>query len=52
MPDTATLWKYVSVFAALIAAGMGMPIPEEVPVTVGERTWPASEKWRSAAKRE
>lgn len=35
MPDAATLWKYASVFAALIAAGLGVPIPEEIPVAAG-----------------
>jgi membrane protein DedA with SNARE-associated domain len=35
VPDAATLWKYVGVFAALIAAGMGAPIPEEIPVATG-----------------
>jgi membrane protein DedA with SNARE-associated domain len=29
------LWAYLGVFAALVAAGLGFPIPEELPVVTG-----------------
>ncbi|MFO0848817.1 MAG: DedA family protein [Gemmataceae bacterium] len=32
MFDAITLWKYGGVLAALLAAGFGAPIPEEIPV--------------------
>ena len=28
-------WAYIAVFVGLIMAGMGFPIPEEVPVIAG-----------------
>jgi membrane protein DedA with SNARE-associated domain len=30
--DTAALWKYLGVLGTLLAAGMGLPIPEELPI--------------------
>ena len=30
--DPAILWKYLGVFLALVAAGFGFPIPEEIPI--------------------
>jgi membrane protein DedA with SNARE-associated domain len=37
--DSAALWKYLGVFVTLIGAGMGLPIPEELPiVTAGSMT--------------
>jgi membrane protein DedA with SNARE-associated domain len=30
--EHAALWKYLTVFSALVAAGLGFPIPEEVPI--------------------
>ena len=44
-------WKYAGVFGALIAAGFGAPIPEELPIATGGvfvgRDWndPAGLKW-------
>jgi membrane protein DedA with SNARE-associated domain len=32
MPDAAALYIYLGVFLALVAAGLGAPIPEEIPV--------------------
>ncbi|MBV9124760.1 MAG: DedA family protein [Planctomycetes bacterium] len=32
MPDSAALYFYVGTFAILIAAGMGLPVPEEIPI--------------------
>jgi membrane protein DedA with SNARE-associated domain len=29
------LWSYIAIFAALVAAGLGFPIPEEIPVVTG-----------------
>ena len=29
------LWIYLGVFAALVAAGFGFPMPEELPVVAG-----------------
>lgn len=29
------VWKYYAVFGSLVAAGLGMPIPEELPVVAG-----------------
>src|SRR5437016_248176 len=28
----AELWSYLTVFAALVAAGLGFPLPEEIPI--------------------
>jgi membrane protein DedA with SNARE-associated domain len=33
--DKAALYIYLSIFAALVAAGMGFPIPEELPIVTG-----------------
>jgi membrane protein DedA with SNARE-associated domain len=30
--NSAALWKYLGVFGTLLAAGMGLPIPEELPI--------------------
>jgi membrane protein DedA with SNARE-associated domain len=30
--DAAALWKYLGVLGTLLAAGMGLPIPEELPI--------------------
>lgn len=30
--DTAALWVYLGIFLALVAAGIGFPIPEELPI--------------------
>jgi membrane protein DedA with SNARE-associated domain len=30
--DSAALWKYLGVLGTLLAAGMGLPIPEELPI--------------------
>jgi membrane protein DedA with SNARE-associated domain len=30
--DSTALWKYLGVFGTLLAAGMGLPIPEELPI--------------------
>src|ERR1051326_2441845 len=30
--DAAAMWKYLGVFGTLLAAGMGLPIPEELPI--------------------
>jgi len=44
-------WKYVAVFSALVAAGFGAPIPEEIPIATGGvlvgRDWnnPEGLKW-------
>jgi membrane protein DedA with SNARE-associated domain len=35
VPDSAALWAYFGIFAALVAAGIGFPIPEEIPVVTG-----------------
>lgn len=32
MLDSVVVWKYLGVFLALLAAGFGAPIPEEIPV--------------------
>ncbi|MFN4261428.1 MAG: DedA family protein [Gemmataceae bacterium] len=43
MPDTKDIWIYVGIFAALVAAGLGAPIPEEIPVvTAGAMSGHAS----------
>src|SRR6476661_10394756 len=45
------LWKYAGVFGALVAAGFGAPIPEEIPIATGGvlvgRDWndPDGLKW-------
>jgi membrane protein DedA with SNARE-associated domain len=45
------LWKYAGVFGALVAAGFGAPIPEEIPIATGGvlvgRDWsdPHGLKW-------
>ncbi len=41
MLDEAALWVYFSVFSALVAAGFGAPIPEEVP-TIWAGVWVGS----------
>ena len=44
MIDRAALYWYFSIFSALVAAGLGVPIPEEVPiVTAGAAVGHASE---------
>ncbi len=44
MVNTATVYVYLGIFAALIAAGVGFPIPEELPiVTAGAWVGHASE---------
>jgi len=35
MPDAAAFWAYFGIFTALLAAGCGFPIPEEIPVVTG-----------------
>ncbi len=30
--DSAAMWAYLTVFGTLLAAGMGLPIPEELPI--------------------
>ncbi len=35
MISSADLWQYLSVFGMLIAAGVGAPIPEEIPIATG-----------------
>jgi membrane protein DedA with SNARE-associated domain len=43
--DRAALWYYVAAFGALLAAGLGFPIPEELPiVTAGALVGHASEE--------
>lgn len=32
MPDDFAVWGYLGIFVALVAAGIGFPIPEELPV--------------------
>jgi membrane protein DedA with SNARE-associated domain len=45
MIDSASLWVYLGVFAALVAAGLGAPIPEELPiVTAGALVGHAAEE--------
>ncbi len=34
MPDSSALWFYLGTFAALVAAGLGFPIPEELPIVI------------------
>jgi membrane protein DedA with SNARE-associated domain len=34
-PDSVALWQYLGVLGALIAAGFGAPVPEEVPIITG-----------------
>ncbi len=42
MPDlSALLWPMIIAFASLVAAGVGVPIPEEIPV-IGAGIWVAS----------
>jgi membrane protein DedA with SNARE-associated domain len=41
VPHLADLWPFVATFAALVAAGIGFPIPEELPV-VGAGIWVAA----------
>ncbi len=44
MLDKAALWFYLGFFSALVAAGLGFPIPEELPiVTAGAMVGHASE---------
>ena len=44
-------WKYFGVFGALVSAGLGAPIPEEIPIATGGvlvgRDWndPTGLKW-------
>jgi membrane protein DedA with SNARE-associated domain len=38
--EVTALWPYLTAFASLVAAGLGAPIPEELPV-VGAGTWAA-----------
>jgi membrane protein DedA with SNARE-associated domain len=33
--DAAALWSYLGIFLALVGAGIGVPIPEELPVVTG-----------------
>jgi membrane protein DedA with SNARE-associated domain len=40
--DFSLLWPYITAFASLVAAGLGAPIPEELPV-VGAGVWAALE---------
>ena len=35
MPDSVAFWAYIGIFTALVAAGIGFPIPEEIPVVTG-----------------
>src|SRR5262249_53892601 len=30
--DATALWKYLGILGTLLAAGMGLPIPEELPI--------------------
>jgi membrane protein DedA with SNARE-associated domain len=32
VPDSAAIWFYLGTFGLLLAAGMGLPLPEEVPI--------------------
>ena len=41
MPDLSQFWPVVVAFAALVAAGIGLPMPEEFP-TIGAGIWVAS----------
>jgi membrane protein DedA with SNARE-associated domain len=41
VPDLSAFWPVVTVFVALVAAGFGFPIPEELP-TIGAGIWVAS----------
>ncbi len=50
IPDSAALWAYLGVFGTLLAAGLGLPIPEELPivgagVTVGAADPAGPLKW-------
>lgn len=33
--NSAAIWQYLGIFAMLVAAGLGVPIPEEIPVVTG-----------------
>ena len=35
MITSADFWQYLGVFGALLAAGFGAPIPEEIPIATG-----------------
>jgi membrane protein DedA with SNARE-associated domain len=41
VPDLSQFWPIVAAFAALVAAGIGLPIPEELP-TIGAGIWVGS----------
>jgi membrane protein DedA with SNARE-associated domain len=41
VPDLSNFWPIVAAFAALVAAGVGVPIPEELP-TIGAGIWVGS----------
>ena len=41
MPDLSSFWPIIAAFVALVAAGFGVPIPEELP-TIGAGIWVAS----------
>ena len=41
MPDLSDFWPIVVAFAALVAAGIGLPVPEELP-TIGAGIWVGS----------
>jgi membrane protein DedA with SNARE-associated domain len=41
VPDISDFWPFVVAFAGLIAAGIGVPIPEELP-TIGAGIWVAT----------
>jgi membrane protein DedA with SNARE-associated domain len=41
LPDLSQFWPFLAAFAALLAAGFGAPIPEELP-TIGAGIWVAS----------
>jgi membrane protein DedA with SNARE-associated domain len=32
IPDSAAMWAYITVLGTLLAAGLGLPIPEELPI--------------------
>ncbi|HEV3258312.1 MAG TPA: DedA family protein [Gemmataceae bacterium] len=34
MPDSAAIWFYLGTFGLLLAAGLGLPLPEEIPIVV------------------
>src|SRR5262245_39427411 len=44
MPQLTDFWPFLTAFTALLAAGIGAPIPEELP-TIGAGIWVARNPW-------